>query len=249
MTEGTVSRWLKQVGDTVEADEALLEVSTDKVDTEIPSPTAGTVLEIRVQEDETVQVGSVLAVIGEAAAATLVAGRAGLRAHPGARTGAPAGPVAQAGTQEHDRTRTDSGDALRPPPWSPPRPALRSPAGPQPTDRTLSPSSAGRPTTLRLATSPPSFASWPRSTASTWRPCRAPASVAAYASRTCSQRPKPPRPHRRRHPPPSPPLRRQRPRRPRPRSRATCGAPPRRCPGSARPSPSGWSSRCRSPRS
>jgi 2-oxoglutarate dehydrogenase E2 component (dihydrolipoamide succinyltransferase) len=66
VTEGTVSRWLKQVGDQVEADEALLEVSTDKVDTEIPSPTAGTLLEIRVQEDETVEIGAVLAVIGEA---------------------------------------------------------------------------------------------------------------------------------------------------------------------------------------
>ena len=69
VTEGTVSRWLKQVGDTVEADEPLLEVSTDKVDTEIPSPTSGTVLEIRVQEDETVAVGEVLAVVGEAGAA------------------------------------------------------------------------------------------------------------------------------------------------------------------------------------
>ena len=69
VTEGTVSRWLKQVGDSVEADEPLLEVSTDKVDTEIPSPTSGTVLEIRVQEDETVGVGEVLAVIGEAGAA------------------------------------------------------------------------------------------------------------------------------------------------------------------------------------
>ncbi len=66
VTEGTVSRWLKQVGDQVEADEPLLEVSTDKVDTEIPSPTAGTLLEIRVQEDETVEIGAVLAVIGEA---------------------------------------------------------------------------------------------------------------------------------------------------------------------------------------
>jgi pyruvate dehydrogenase E2 component (dihydrolipoamide acetyltransferase) len=66
VTEGTVSRWLKQVGDAVAADEPLLEVSTDKVDTEIPSPTSGTLLEIRVQEDETVEVGSVLAVIGEA---------------------------------------------------------------------------------------------------------------------------------------------------------------------------------------
>ena len=69
VTEGTVSRWLKQVGDSVAADEALLEVSTDKVDTEIPSPTSGTLLEIRVQEDETVEVGAVLAIIGEAGAA------------------------------------------------------------------------------------------------------------------------------------------------------------------------------------
>ncbi|MCA0294229.1 MAG: 2-oxoglutarate dehydrogenase, E2 component, dihydrolipoamide succinyltransferase [Actinobacteria bacterium] len=69
VTEGTVSRWLKQVGDTVEADEALVEVSTDKVDTEIPSPAAGTVLEIRVPEDGVAQVGAVLAVIGSAAAA------------------------------------------------------------------------------------------------------------------------------------------------------------------------------------
>ena len=66
VTEGTVSRWLKQVGDTVEADEPLLEVSTDKVDTEIPSPTSGVLLEIRAQEDETVEVGAVLAVIGDA---------------------------------------------------------------------------------------------------------------------------------------------------------------------------------------
>jgi pyruvate dehydrogenase E2 component (dihydrolipoamide acetyltransferase) len=65
VTEGTVTRWLKQVGDTVEVDEPLLEVSTDKVDTEIPSPVAGTLLEITAQEDETVDVGGQLAVIGE----------------------------------------------------------------------------------------------------------------------------------------------------------------------------------------
>ncbi|MEU8241485.1 2-oxoglutarate dehydrogenase, E2 component, dihydrolipoamide succinyltransferase [Actinoplanes missouriensis] len=69
VTEGTVTRWLKQVGETVEADEPLLEVSTDKVDTEIPSPVAGTVLEIKVGEDETAEVGAVLAVIGSADAA------------------------------------------------------------------------------------------------------------------------------------------------------------------------------------
>ncbi len=68
VTEGTVTRWLKQVGDTVEVDEPLLEVSTDKVDTEIPSPVAGTVQEILVQEDETVEVGTALAVVGSGAA-------------------------------------------------------------------------------------------------------------------------------------------------------------------------------------
>src|SRR5204862_76592 len=69
VTEGTVTRWLKQVGDEVAVDEPLLEVSTDKVDTEIPSPVAGTLLEIRVSEDETVEVGAALAVIGSGDAA------------------------------------------------------------------------------------------------------------------------------------------------------------------------------------
>ncbi|GAA0264442.1 2-oxoglutarate dehydrogenase, E2 component, dihydrolipoamide succinyltransferase [Saccharothrix mutabilis subsp. mutabilis] len=64
VTEGTVTRWLKSVGDAVEVDEPLLEVSTDKVDTEIPSPVAGTLLEITAGEDETVEVGGQLAVIG-----------------------------------------------------------------------------------------------------------------------------------------------------------------------------------------
>jgi pyruvate dehydrogenase E2 component (dihydrolipoamide acetyltransferase) len=69
VTEGTVTRWLKQVGDDVAMDEPLLEVSTDKVDTEIPSPVAGTLLEIKVQEDETVEVGAELAVVGSGDAA------------------------------------------------------------------------------------------------------------------------------------------------------------------------------------
>jgi len=73
VTEGTVTRWLKSVGDTVEVDEPLLEISTDKVDTEIPSPVAGTLQEIRVQEDETVEVGAVLAVVGSGAAAPAAA--------------------------------------------------------------------------------------------------------------------------------------------------------------------------------
>src|SRR5918994_1987737 len=66
VTEGTVTRWLKQPGEEVQADEPLLEVSTDKVDTEIPSPASGTLLEIKVAEDETVEVGTELAVIGSA---------------------------------------------------------------------------------------------------------------------------------------------------------------------------------------
>lgn len=69
VTEGTVTRWLKKVGDTVAIDEPLVEVSTDKVDTEIPSPVAGVIQQILVQEDETVAVGAVLAVIGDGAAA------------------------------------------------------------------------------------------------------------------------------------------------------------------------------------
>ena len=66
VTEGTIVRWLKQVGDAVALDEPLLEVSTDKVDTEIPSPQAGVLLEISVAEDQVVEVGAQLAVIGAA---------------------------------------------------------------------------------------------------------------------------------------------------------------------------------------
>jgi pyruvate dehydrogenase E2 component (dihydrolipoamide acetyltransferase) len=66
VTEGTVTRWLKQEGDTVELDEPLVEVSTDKVDTEIPAPAAGVLTKIIAQEDDTVEVGGELAVIGDA---------------------------------------------------------------------------------------------------------------------------------------------------------------------------------------
>lgn len=84
VTEGTVSRWLKEVGEHVEVDEPLLEVSTDKVDTEVPSPVAGTLLEIRVNEDEEAPVGAVLAIIGEAS-----------EAQPAAPAEEPAAPAAQ----------------------------------------------------------------------------------------------------------------------------------------------------------
>src|SRR6185369_16362530 len=69
VSEGTITRWLKQEGEHVEADEPLLEISTDKVDTEVPSPASGTVTQILVQEGETVVVGTKLAQIGGSAAA------------------------------------------------------------------------------------------------------------------------------------------------------------------------------------
>lgn len=84
VTEGTVSRWLKSVGDTVEVDEPLLEVSTDKVDTEIPSPVAGVLLEIKAEEDETIEVGAVLAVVGAASEQTAAESPGGADAEPAA---------------------------------------------------------------------------------------------------------------------------------------------------------------------
>ncbi len=91
VTEGTVTRWLKKVGDTVQADEGLLEISTDKVDTEIPSPVSGVIEEIMVQEDETVEVGAILAKIGDGSGASAPADEA-----PAAETPAPAEAPAEA---------------------------------------------------------------------------------------------------------------------------------------------------------
>ncbi len=96
VTEGTVTRWLKQVGDSVAVDEPLLEVSTDKVDTEIPSPVAGTLLAIKVNEDETVEVGAELAVIGAAGAAAPAAPAAAPPAPPAPEPTPPPAPVAAA---------------------------------------------------------------------------------------------------------------------------------------------------------
>ncbi len=70
VTEGTITRWFKKIGDAVVADEPLFEVSTEKVDTEVPSPISGTLLEIRVPEGDTVAVGTVIAVVGESTGAT-----------------------------------------------------------------------------------------------------------------------------------------------------------------------------------
>ena len=90
VTEGTVTRWLKKVGDTIQADEGLLEISTDKVDTEIPSPVSGVIEEILVAEDETVEVGAVLAKIGDGSSAP-----AGDAAPAAEEPEAPAAPAAE----------------------------------------------------------------------------------------------------------------------------------------------------------
>src|SRR5687768_15639692 len=88
VTEGTVLEWHKQEGDTVEADETLVEVSTDKVDAEVPAPTSGTVVKIHAAEGDTVQVGALLAEIASGNGAAAVA-------PPGEGSSSPAEPVAE----------------------------------------------------------------------------------------------------------------------------------------------------------
>ena len=111
VTEGTVTRWLKAVGDEVAVDEPLVEVSTDKVDTEIPSPVAGTLLEISVGVDETILVGGQLAVIGDAGAAPAAAPAPEPAPEP-AKPAAPAAAPAPAAPAQ-----------AAPPPPAPPTPA------------------------------------------------------------------------------------------------------------------------------
>ncbi|WP_328870821.1 2-oxoglutarate dehydrogenase, E2 component, dihydrolipoamide succinyltransferase [Streptomyces sp. NBC_00287] len=144
VTEGTVTRWLKSVGDSVEADEPLLEVSTDKVDTEIPAPASGTLLEIVVGEDETAEVGAKLAVIGAAgaapAAAPAPAAAAPAPAAPAPAPAAPAAPPAPAPAAPAAPAPAPApvAAAPAPAPAAPapvtPAPAAPAPAAAQPTD-------------------------------------------------------------------------------------------------------------------
>ena len=96
VTEGTVTTWLKQVGDTVELDEPIVEVSTDKVDSEVPSPVAGVLLEILVPEDETVEVGTEIARIGDTSEASAPAAAPAAAPIAAPAAPAPAAPVAAA---------------------------------------------------------------------------------------------------------------------------------------------------------
>ncbi|MGX1565053.1 2-oxoglutarate dehydrogenase, E2 component, dihydrolipoamide succinyltransferase [Streptomyces sp. NPDC055509] len=139
VTEGTVTRWLKSVGDSVEADEPLLEVSTDKVDTEIPAPTAGTLLEIVVGEDETAEVGAKLAVIGVAGAAPAAAPAQEAPAAPAepAPAPAPAAPAPQAPSApapQQQETPAPEPVPAAPAPAPAPAQAPAAPAAAQPAD-------------------------------------------------------------------------------------------------------------------
>jgi 2-oxoglutarate dehydrogenase E2 component (dihydrolipoamide succinyltransferase) len=141
VTEGTVTRWLKQVGDSVDVDEPLLEISTDKVDTEIPSPVAGTVLDIKVAEDETVEVGAELAVIGAAGAAP--AAQPSQPAQPApAQAETPLAEEAQqrADAEAQSAEKAEATEAQQAAPAQPAQPTQPPQAPPQP-----APAPAGRP--------------------------------------------------------------------------------------------------------
>src|SRR5690625_3917301 len=132
VTEGTVTRWLKSVGDEVEVDEPLLEVSTDKVDTEVPSPFAGTLTQILVEEDETVDVGAELAYIGGSASQAEAPAAPAAEA-PAAPTPAPATPEPAAPTPEPAPAPAAASPApAAAPAASPPAPAS-APAASEPT--------------------------------------------------------------------------------------------------------------------
>ncbi|WP_409466070.1 2-oxoglutarate dehydrogenase, E2 component, dihydrolipoamide succinyltransferase [Amycolatopsis sp. GA6-003] len=128
VTEGTVTRWLKQVGETVEVDEPLLEISTDKVDTEVPSPVAGTVLEIRAGEDETVEVGGVLAVIGDAGAAPAAAPAQESKPAPESKPEPAPAPVQESKPAPAPAPAQESKPAPAPAQESKPAPAAQAPA-------------------------------------------------------------------------------------------------------------------------
>ncbi|WP_019885676.1 2-oxoglutarate dehydrogenase, E2 component, dihydrolipoamide succinyltransferase [Streptomyces purpureus] len=141
VTEGTVTRWLKEVGESVEADEPLLEVSTDKVDTEIPAPVSGVLLEITVAEDETAEVGAKLAVIGAPGAAPAAA--------PAPAAPAPAAAPAAAPAQAAPAAPAAAPAAPAPAPAEPaapapaPAPAQAAPAAAAPAPVTPAPAEDG----------------------------------------------------------------------------------------------------------
>jgi pyruvate dehydrogenase E2 component (dihydrolipoamide acetyltransferase) len=104
ITEGTITKWLKKVGDTVQRDEPIFEISTDKVDAEIPSPVAGTLTEIKVGEGKTVTINTVVAIIGGAAGKAAPAPAAAAPALAASAPAAAPAPVTSAGAGDHPRS-------------------------------------------------------------------------------------------------------------------------------------------------
>jgi 2-oxoglutarate dehydrogenase E2 component (dihydrolipoamide succinyltransferase) len=151
VTEGTVTRWLKQVGDDVAVDEPLLEVSTDKVDTEIPSPVAGKLLEIKVAEDETVEVGAELAIVGSGDAA------------PAASAPAPAAPAQQAPAEQAAPAPQAAAPAPQAPPAQAPAPQAAPAQAPAPQAAPVQAPAAQAPAAQAPAAQPAAAAPAPQS--------------------------------------------------------------------------------------
>ena len=135
VTEGTITKWLKAVGDTVARDEPLFEVSTDKVDSEVPSPAAGTLAEIRVPEGDTVDVGTVLAVVSDGAAPAALAEAASATAAPTEQPAptappapAPAAPEPAPPPAAEAPSAAPTGAPIPPPAAAPTAPATPAPA-------------------------------------------------------------------------------------------------------------------------
>ena len=197
VTEGTVTRWLKQVGDRVEVDEPLLEVSTDKVDTEIPSPVAGVVEQILVQEDETVEVGTALVMIGDGSApAEAPAQPAAAEAPSAAETTPAAAEEAPAEAEEAPAQQEQAPEqpAAAPAPSSAPEPtpaepAQASPDAEVPSTAAESPAQAPAPATAvdeapasSAQSAPAASAPEPAPAASSAPAAQAPAAAAAPAA-------------------------------------------------------------------
>jgi 2-oxoglutarate dehydrogenase E2 component (dihydrolipoamide succinyltransferase) len=150
VTEGTILRWAKQPGDTIDEDEVLLEISTDKVDTEVPSPWSGTVLEILVAEGETVGVGTALAVIGDPGESAPSAAAPPARPEATEPPLAPARPAWEAEAEPEPAAAAPAREAepepepaaAAPAREAEPEPAPPAAAPPQPTDRAAAPTEA-----------------------------------------------------------------------------------------------------------
>ncbi|HEY1250052.1 MAG TPA: dihydrolipoamide acetyltransferase family protein [Thermoanaerobaculia bacterium] len=150
IAEGTITKWLKKVGDTVKRDEPIFEISTDKVDAEIPSPVAGTLLEIKVNEGQTVAINTVVAVIGEAGEQPATAAPAASESRPEPQPAAPKPEPAPAAAPPAPQP-PPAAAAPAPPKPTQPAPIDGSPSGPVPTrpdlssSRPASPAPAPRP--------------------------------------------------------------------------------------------------------